>query len=193
MNKRNKIIILIIIIILFGVGIFGYLISKNSNGKKPLIEKSIEEQINDVIENSYIYYILYEKPVIASPDYLIYGDKIYYYVDAGKVNSLEAIDTLIDELFIDTSRTIKKELLFNKREFKEDNGKLYVYAENNDGCEVDYKLKTTGYSYEINDNMLGVTFTYEENSHTFTLYKKDNIYQVYEPIYACKYNFKRNN
>ena len=200
MKKKILMIFLIVFIILSILGVVLSLkikdkqtpndIPKNDTNNQQ-VKINIDDEIRNIKNYSYLYYTLYDAPIIKSEDYVEIDGKKYYYFQNNDIKSLNDIDNLLNNLIVNEAREIRKSELFDKRDFKENNGKLYVYSEDNDGCKIDYDIMSQEYSYEEKEDgkkivlKIGSKYSY----HEFNLIKENNNYKVINSICDCNYNF----
>ena len=151
-------------------------------------KRDMDKLIQEVMDKSYKYYLLSSGNVKLDKNKTINkGLKKYYLVLLDGINSKEDIDKLIEDLFVNSFVSIKKEELYKDKDYITENGKLYLNIKS-PLCSVSYDLTKMTYSYRVLNNLVYVAFS-ENGSRKFEfqIFNEDGKYKVSAPFYDCRF------
>jgi len=192
-NKIKLLIPIVLIIIIIVILITKFIKFNNSKSsidvEKPLDnEVSLsQDRINEVVDKSYKYYLLKEGNItVLDDDVIIQDNKKYKRVLLDGINSINDIDNLINNLFVDKFVAVNRNDIFNNRNYIDKDNKLYL-EENYSQCNVDYDLTKAKTTYGKFNDVIYLEFNFDDIRYLeFQLHNDNGTYKVAGSFYQCK-------
>ena len=184
------IILIVIIVIFLGIKAFrNYYQIKQTQKKEDDIKENLNNRINELIDKSYKYYLLKEGTIeLDQYEFLVFGNTQYNLVKLDGIKSTDQIEELINDIFTQSFTDIRREDVYESREYINKFDNLYV---NNqfDTCEVSYDLKNATFTIKDGDDVKYIEFEINEQKYLeFELYDENGTYKISTPFYECRYN-----
>ena len=194
--KKNILIIILIILFLALIILTIFKINyKNDKKENNDIKELTSERIEELIYDSYIYYMLSTGNIEETGITIKLNDEEYYGTNI-KVESLDDIDNMIDDMIVNERKEILMQNIFGneQRQFYYDNGVLFTNnIEKDEECDLE-KISNFGqYTItKINDENVKIKYDMMNTLGTETevlITYEEGKWKLYDVIPMCiKYN-----
>ncbi len=183
MKLKKKILIALLIVLILAVIVVISLViifSKEKQTEKES-EQTIEERVQELVNNSYRYYLLKEGKLNLGEAYIVLDDVKYYMVVDDWLTSIKYIDDLIVDTFTDNFSVDLYNAIFDKHDFVEMNGRVYVNL-GTSTCNEEYNPNLDDFKYKIEDEDLIIQI----DGIAIRTYMEDGKRKLNLPIHSCE-------
>jgi len=177
MKKKYAIILVTIIMIVIVL----ILIVVNINEKSNVNDNLIQERINEIIDNSYKYYLLKEGHITLGNDIIVKDGITYRIIEEEWLTKIDDIVNIIEDTFIKSREYNFYNGIFDKHKIIEQDGNLYINL-SEENCEVDFEINKSNITFEKKDND---TILIDFDVYRIYSYYEDGKWKLSNNIYVC--------
>lgn len=187
-NKKTKLKIMILSVVIIVVIISLLILSISAFSKNDEFKKQMDDRVKEIVDNSYLYYLLLNGPLSDGNRSLEINNVKYYYINIPQLKTIEDIENISNSLFVNDIKEYMTSKLFENRVFLEFDEGLYVNSDNVEICDMTVISNLKDYIYERNsDGSYRIFTTFGEND---IVYENDNWYLKRE-IFKCNENLSK--
>jgi len=182
MKKKNIVMFSLIFIIILGVIILCYYIYNNPN-EKGKSNNSIKDQIIELLDNSYKYYLLKEGHINLGEDVISINGEDYYLVNEEWLKNFKDINDLVFNTFSKVRAIDLYNDIVEKQEMTIIDNELYIKL-SKESCNLDYQINNRDFSYTIEDGALLIDLKYLK----IYAYEEEGKWKLDVNPYDCQFN-----